>query len=108
MSEENVTPIGGVKTEGIPSQHTWRGETGKPTVSMHPVYFMAHAKPMPITFGTEKVLAASRWFKQAKDAVAPSCGYFYSGKVVLEIGGLAQEFQVSCNITLIGSKHLAE
>lgn len=53
---------------------------------------------LEVTLGTQKFLAMPREFSTG------SYGYNLSGKVTLSIDGTPVEMQISCNITVIGSK----
>ena len=62
--------------------------------------FHAHAQPQQLTLGDQLLAAMPREFSTA------SLGWFANGKAFLEVNGQRVPCQVSCTVTVIGSKDL--
>lgn len=62
--------------------------------------FLEKAQPVHLTINGQTVDAAVREFSTG------SFGWFYSGKVQIEIGGKPVQVQVGMNMAVIGSKNL--
>lgn len=60
--------------------------------------FLQKAKSITLTIGSQQVTADAREFSTG------SFGWYFTGKVSLEVDGKKIPVQVGCNLTVVGSK----
>lgn len=64
--------------------------------------FRQGAKPLEVMVNGDKLLAEVREFSTG------SLGWFLTGKVLVNVGGVPTKVQVGLNLTVIGSKELPQ
>lgn len=62
--------------------------------------FRANAKPIVVTVDGQRLSASVKEFQTS------SLGWYLSGKVTLEVGGVPVDVQIGTTVTIIGSKEL--
>ena len=63
--------------------------------------FKEHAQPVEFNIAGTPVIA------EAKEFSTGSFGWYFSGKVTVEVNGKKLPVQVGCNLTVVGSKNQA-
>ena len=64
--------------------------------------FAKDAKPVGITVNGIPMVAV------VKQYATGSFGWYLNGKTAIDVGGVPVEVQIGCNLTVVGSKKLAE